>query len=266
MSDSPLYYFWKKHLQKIWKFLVAIAIFIATVVGFLANIAEIKTLWPETSHPTPDPVVAAPANKEETHQEKDVRASQAPAPVVAAPAGKEETHREKDVRVLQAPDPVVTAPANIPDPLIVRASKEEIRRENGVRALQGFEDGMDFSRLPNGVFGFASRGALRRPSQVDDIRLNREDPGADIVIKFAKRVYKTEIHKTTQGKMVVLVYLAENDLMRLQDPTRKDPAQANAFLRPYKEYSRPIGIPVSRLIVWENRQMVEMNYVEIEVR
>ncbi len=228
-------------MGKIKGILATIAVVVVAVVGFLADIAGIKTLWPETPHPTSDPVVVTLENKEEPR-------------------------RENDARALQAPAPVVAAPTSVPDPFLIRASKEEIRRENDVRALQGFEDGMDFSRLPNGVFGFAPWRALRRLSRVDDIRLNREDPRDDIVIEFTKRVYKTEIHKTTQGKIVVLVYLAENDLMRLQDPTRKHPARVNAFLKPYKEYSRPIGIPVSRLTLWENREMVEMNYVEIEIR
>ena len=76
-----------------------------------------------------------------------------------------------------------------------------------------------------------------------------------------------EVHKSSDGEFFVLVYVAEDTLTRLQDPTRDDPLAATLFFAPFEGNDRPIGIPARRLVAWERRSPPEIGHIaDVRVR
>ena len=149
------------------------------------------------------------------------------------------------------------------EPVIVKDSRGDIRLETGVRELRPPEDHGRISQLPDGVFGYASPSRLEELGHIDFVPLsgNRgDDPGSQEV----------EIHKTSQGGIVVLVYVRRSDLALLRDPDRIMPLRTPASLEKQEEYDQLIGLPLSRLITWHNRSEKSegrrMELVEIKVR
>lgn len=150
-----------------------------------------------------------------------------------------------------------------PDSVIVKDSREAIRYETGVRELQPLENETEISRLPNGVFGYTYSLILdaSMPDYLGKVPLYRS--------KKRTRQY-VEIHKTSQGKVIALLYINQSSLVVLLDPNRENPLHTHAFLDNYKEYNRLVGIPFSRLIMWDGRSAEldgkEMEFVEIKIR
>lgn len=149
------------------------------------------------------------------------------------------------------------------DPVIVKDTREEIRRESGVRELRPPEDRTRISQLPNGVFGYASPSRLEELHHIDFVLLER-DGGDDSGNE------KVEIQKTSQGKIVVMIYVRQGDLALLGDPGRKMPIHVQGYLKKHKEHNRLIGLPFSRLITWhpksEKQEGSGARFVEIRVR
>ena len=149
------------------------------------------------------------------------------------------------------------------DPVIVKDTREEIRRETGVRELRPSEDRISLSQLPDGVFGYASPSHLEELGHIDFIRLEGDggdDPGSE----------KVEIQKTSQGKIVVVVYVRQGDIALLGDSGRKMPIRVHACLKEHEECDRLIGLPLSRLITWHTQSEKEeggkAEFVEIRIR
>ena len=153
------------------------------------------------------------------------------------------------------PDPVIES-----NPVTVNRSREDIRRETGVRELLPLENEKKISRLPTGVFGYAIPSLLNRLNYIDSIPLDRDS--------WKNR--RVEVHKTSRGNIVVLIYITQSALTRLQDPNRKDPLHTHAFFEKHREYDRLIGIPHSHIIMWDSRSAEfdnqEKRFVEIKIR
>ena len=133
------------------------------------------------------------------------------------------------------------------DPVITGDSREEIRLETGVRELRPPEIGKNIDALPDGVFGYASPFVLGELEHIGYVRL-RGDGGDD------PRNPMAEIHKTSEGKIVVLVYVSRSDLEHLRDPKRVAPFSAHAFMEKDEEHAQAlIGLPFSLLKMWHSR-------------
>ena len=149
------------------------------------------------------------------------------------------------------------------DPVIVKNTKEEIRRETGVRELLPPEDRISISQLPDGVFGYASPSRLEEIGHIDFVPLGR-DSGK------ATGEQKVEIHKTSEGKIVVALYISQGDVALLGDPGRKMPLLVDACLKEHGKCDRLIGLPFSRLITWHSKSEKEKDngagLIEIRVR
>ena len=59
-------------------------------------------------------------------------------------------------------------------------------------------------------------------------------------------VSNTEIHKTREGGIFVLVYVDEISLLQLQNPERVDTLDIIAFLMPHEPTDQLSAIPLSR--------------------
>ena len=133
------------------------------------------------------------------------------------------------------------------DPVIVKDTREDIRLETGVRGLSPHEDDKIIEALPDGVFGYASPFDLGEIKHIGYVKL-RGDGGDD------PRNPMAEIHKTSEGKIVLLVYVSRSDLERLQDTKRVAPFSAHAFMEKDEEHGPVlIGLPFSRLKMWHSR-------------
>ena len=138
------------------------------------------------------------------------------------------------------------------DSFLVPNSMMDVRKQNKVQQLLEIQDRKKLSEL-EGVFGFAAPWSLNNKlDRVESLTLGRDRGGTSQV----------EIHKTSQGNIYVFVYLAQNDLSRLTDPSRKNTLTIVAYFEKHKEYSHLVGIPSSRLIKWQRRS----NLVDIESR
>lgn len=139
---------------------------------------------------------------------------------------------------------------------------EDIRRETGVRELLPLENDNEISRLPNGVFGYTTPWALNGLIFLDNIQLQQDRSYFGNIL--------VEIHKISQDKAIVLVYITQSTLARLQDPNREEPLHEHAFIEKYKEHDQLVGLPLPRLIMWDSRSAKfndkEMRFVEIKIR
>ena len=149
------------------------------------------------------------------------------------------------------------------DPVIVKDTREDIRRETEVRELRPPEDRISISQLPDGVFGYASPSRLEELGHIDFLPLER-DGGDDSGNE------KVEIHKTSQGKIVVVVYVRQGDMALLGDPGRKMPIRVHVCLKEHEECNRLIGLPLSRLITWHKKSEESEGHktgsIEIRIR
>ncbi len=127
------------------------------------------------------------------------------------------------------------------DPVIVKDTREEIRLETGVHELHSAEDHGGISQLPDGVLGYASPSRLEEIGRSDFVPLDRDSgeyPGEQ----------KVEVHKTSEGKIVVVLYVSQGDMALLGDPGREMPICVHACLKKHGKCDRLIGLPFSRVI------------------
>ena len=143
-----------------------------------------------------------------------------------------------------------TETVEVLDSFIAKDSKDEIRSENGVRELWATEEGLRIPDLPNGVFGFEMSVIVSRHvtlfKDLDRLKLSK------LRYPFAANDH-VEIHKTSQGKNVFVVYVSKADATQLLSPTRDRALSVIVQFRPYKEYDQIVGIPASRLGGWDHR-------------
>ena len=148
-------------------------------------------------------------------------------------------------------------PPRTPEAIVIGANRESLRETHGVWEVSPLQEGSKISQLPNGVFGFTTPWSLSDPS---------EQAAGDVTLGAMGGTADTEIHKTREGKIFVLVYVDEISLPQLQNPERVDTLNIPAFLTPREESTdQLIAIPLSRLNNWEDRGSSEYDIVDITV-
>jgi hypothetical protein len=154
-------------------------------------------------------------------------------------------------RVTRSEPPVGLAE---PQPVILTGAEslDALRRLQGVRALRDLENDLNLRRLPAGVYGFTvpwiintDPTAVVGGTGVDRISLEQSSMGTLVM----------EIHKTANGEIYVVGYLSEADLVRLQDPSRREDAEVTFFFMPYQEFNQLVAIPISRIVNSLNRSV-----------
>lgn len=146
--------------------------------------------------------------------------------------------------------------------VIAGESREEIRERSAVRELRPLEEGAKLFELPNGVYGYSTPwefcvDSVLERSRIDQVALTKTSYGTSVV----------EVHKASEGKVFVLLYVTESDLTRLESPMHKGVLRVTAFFDSHKEYSWLVRIPVSRLVGWNDRHgTVLSDFVEFQIR
>ena len=138
-----------------------------------------------------------------------------------------------------------------------QASLEELRRKNGVRELQALENDLNLSRLPNGVYGYtvpwiidSDPTGVVGATGVSRIALLRRSGGTAVM----------EVHKSSQGMVYIIGFVSQDQLVRLQDPSRKSPLDITLFFSPYQSFDEVVALPVEQIVSSSNRS-VESQYV-----
>lgn len=128
--------------------------------------------------------------------------------------------------------------------IICVESLEEIRLTTGVRPILDIEEGLSINQLPNGIYGYAVPWILNTDpvgvvggTGVDKMSLSRRSFGTA----------EMEIHKATDGAIYIVGFACRADIIRLQNPSRNDPAHAMIFFGPHEEFSQALAIPASHL-------------------
>ena len=123
---------------------------------------------------------------------------------------------------------------------------EAIRAISGVRSLRATEESAQIEDLPAGVFGYASSRFISSyigTLGVDKLPLSRSKG----------EVSDIEVHKTSGGEVLVLVYVSEGDLSRLQRPGAQGDFEIFVLFEPIREYRFVIAIQATSLLDWDSR-------------
>ncbi len=75
-----------------------------------------------------------------------------------------------------------------------------------------------------------------------------------------------EIDKGSNGESYVVGYVSEGDLVRLQNPLRSANAELQLFFSPFREFSIPVAIPLSRIQRSRNRRVADQYVNDLSVR
>ena len=126
-------------------------------------------------------------------------------------------------------------------------SLEEIRNRNQVREILVREQGLELSEL-RGIYGFIDPVKAKRlfspswlfPSQSNPRPYRHENRSGSEV----------EIHKTTEGKIIAIVYLSEADVERLYG-AHHDSVEVIAFFEKADDHPTLVELPRSRVEDWD---------------
>lgn len=136
-------------------------------------------------------------------------------------------------------------------------SLEELRKKNGVRELRPLENDLNLSRLPNGIYGFTVPWIINTDSTgvvggtgLSRISLHRTGGGTAVM----------EMHKSEQGQVYIIGFVTQDQLIRMQDPSRRASLGITLFFHPYQNFDELVAVPYERIISSDNRS-VEGYYV-----
>ena len=114
---------------------------------------------------------------------------------------------------------------------------QSLRKKNNVRPLHDLENGLDLSKLPNGIFGFYIPWADFN----SDITLDQHSGGTAVV----------EFHKLLNGQLVIVGFVSQENILRLQATTTN--VSIKFFPEPWEEAHTIIAIPVDRVLSKDDR-------------
>ena len=172
-------------------------------------------------------------------------------PVDATVGGTE--HQTPD-----APSGIVVADTRQQLPVVVsRLTAEELRRRNSVRALDRLEEGQEISSLA-GVYGFSFSMILGRALAWSRI-FDRE---FDVSLSTRSSSERVELHKTSEGQTLVLVFVDDSSATRLQGATG-GVGTVFGFFEPQDEHYNLVALPISRIVEWDHR--VGGGFAEIQI-
>lgn len=143
--------------------------------------------------------------------------------------------------------------------VIVRATAEELREVNDVRPLVHEEQAISIDRVA-GVHAVALARVLesnaRHPLMglLNGVTLQRD-------IKHWRGA--VEVHKTDEGRVMIVGYVDSGTVARLGDTSRP---VGNLFLHheAEREGQFAVAIPVSRIADWDYRDLNEFSEIEVD--
>lgn len=161
----------------------------------------------------------------------------------------------------QAPTRTACADEAFSIDFIVEDDIDASREVNQVRELTPLQEGLNICKLPKGVFGYEQPHLIDRIlhegwNGVCELSLSKSPPD----VPWDDRL---EIHKSSDGNVFVFAYVSESNLLSLQDQSRRQEIDFFLFNKPFKEHSRLIGIPLSRIKAWSDRD-IEDNVTVID--
>jgi hypothetical protein len=148
-----------------------------------------------------------------------------------------------------------TEPSRWREGVALGYSGEELRKANEVRGMMPLEQGQELSSL-RGVYGFVHYLRL-------SARLGVEDDFDFPVNRLPNRI-SVEVHKTSGGDVMLLVYVDESSAARLGSPHGAI-GSIFGFFSPCDEHSVLAGLPVRRILDWEPRIGGECAFAEIQI-
>ena len=147
---------------------------------------------------------------------------------------KPEVIRERKVDSEEKSSAVIEVPVEWHEGVALGYSGEELRKANEVRGMMPLEQGQELSSL-RGVYGFVHSLILMG-------RLGVEDDFDFPVNRLPNRI-SVEVHKTSGGDVMLLVYVDESSAARLGSPHGAI-GSIFGFFSPCDEHSVLAGLPV----------------------
>jgi hypothetical protein len=125
------------------------------------------------------------------------------------------------------------------NPTDERRKREEeqrraLRSERNVRELKDVEHGMDYNRLPNGVFGYLPGHLLPMPGRGG---LSKDRGGTA----------EWEIFKDKDGDTFIVMFTTDADFSRLSSTFTSDPISFIATSESYNEFRNIIAVSASHI-------------------
>ena len=133
---------------------------------------------------------------------------------------------------------------------------KEIRKRNGVRRMLELEQGQDLARA-NGVYGFATSFSLEYSL------VNPNYHSGLILLRDANTSREIELHKSSKGDIMILVYFNEVDAARLGQIER-EVGEVFGFFKDDEKHSVLVAIPLSRVRDWDSRLDAEFAVINID--
>ena len=155
----------------------------------------------------------------------------------------------------ETPTSAVAIPAQWSEGVGLGYSVDELREATEVREMMQLEQGQELSSL-RGVYGFVHYLSLSGsfgPNAEIDFSVNREQDRKGV-----------EVHKTTEGDVMLLMYVDESTAARLGS-AHGEVGSIFGFFRPGDGHAVLAGLPVRRILDWEHRAGGKDGFAEIQI-
>ncbi len=152
------------------------------------------------------------------------------------------------------PDPTALKGLSESEPLNSEKSNaaqlaSPFRERHQVRSLRDFEDGLDLSRAPNGVFGFTVPWIIGPRSP-----MNQERGGTAVL----------ELHKLANGSAQLIAFVSQADALRIEG--RNGAIEVSVFPDPWKEAATAVSIPLNAISSSSNRSFRYGYIIDLKVQ
>ena len=227
--------------------LVAAATIISCVIAAVVLYLEWPTFRAETASPE------IPQSAESVEEDVSSALSETPSEGKSAAEIDPEIASEE---ISLSPDPPLPDPPLQEIKVILGYSVEALRETNGVREMFPLEQGQELSSL-SGVHGFIhyfSLGLMFNQKMDIDVPVSRVRTLKDSV----------EVHKTTEGNTMLLVYVDESTAARLGN-TQSNVGRIFGFYQPFDTHTILVGLPAIRISAWQHRLGGEGEFAEIQI-
>ena len=198
-----------------------------------------------------------PTRMESPPQSAHVSATPVEQPEIGGVAERSapESVRDRRIDSEETPTVAVTAPVRWSQDVAVGYSVNAIRKASEVREMMPLEQGQELSSL-RGVYGFVHylrlNGAFGSNKEID-FPVNREQNRKGV-----------EVHKSSKGDVMLLIYVDESTAARLVNP-HGGVGSLFAFFRPVDGHAVLAGIPLRRILDWEHRAGGEDGFAELQI-
>lgn len=138
---------------------------------------------------------------------------------------------------------------------IFNPKREDIRRKNSVLIIDKYQNNLPVSRIPSGRFGFVTHLGLRNFSEVK-LEIALLDKSLDMTF---------EIHKLTDGQLLLLAFVHEYDAYAFEDPLRKR-KEFQIQNKPTNPQMRIVMIPLKNMASFDPRYLSEHEGIVAEIK